>query len=946
MTKFNFYVLPLSADVLEFITGYLKEKYNFKNLEKVSIIFGGKRPSIVLKKYLSEYIQHPFLPPKIFSIDEFVQYILSKKDNLTIAAELDIVYLIYELLKDKPVFKTKFKNFIKFIPWGYEILHFIDELWLEDIKPEELQNIQLQAEIGFNIPVHINELLKVLKFLTENLQQKLLANKLTTRGFLYNLAVKSSEGLNLTEFSELVFVTPFYLHTTEFKIISNIIESNNVTIIFQGDKKEFKQLEILSRKFNIDISTKLTTNDDNKKIYFYSSFDKISEMNFVYNILNKIPTEEIEKTLVVLPDDKSAVLLPNFLPDKIKDFNLVCGYPFKHSLIYSIFYSIFNTQINKKKKGYYSKDYLDVIKNPVVKKIILTRNISIETVTSIVNSIEKILLGEIPIENISRSAFVDIKKIQNCKELYYHLQKNLPEQLPVKVIKEILHDLHLLLFKQWEKITNIHQLCRSVKTLLDRILKNINETEVHQFEIEIINKLYDYIDNLATATFSKLKFKPAEVYKFILEEFDKLKIPLYGSPLKGLQILGFYETRNLNFKNVIILDANEGILPYLSIRSSFIPRQIMINFGIDRIEIEEEIQRYYFKRLISQAENIHIIYIESNEKEKSRFVEQLIWQQQIRQNKVEIENIYQGYQKVSLIPQKFQIKKSEDVIEHLNTIEYSATMLDTYLQCPLKFYYSYVLSLQEQEFIDEPEGKDIGKFVHELLEITFKEFLGKKPLLDGNFRQKFFEMFNYKFNNELEKQFISESFLLKQVMEHFFNIFIDYEQQRIDKHKVECILKLEDWFFDTMTFDGKSLKFKYKIDRIDKLENGTLLVIDYKTGSLETPVKNLKLDTYTREVIKQKIKSFQLPLYVYIVNKKFSPPDSNAMLYSIKNPDESKLLFSENVEQIKKEQFWDEIMSALRYIILDEILNPEVTFYADDSNSRICDQCSFKYLCR
>jgi len=36
--------------------------------------------------------------------------------------------------------------------------------------------------------------------------------------------------------------------------------------------------------------------------------------------------------------------------------------------------------------------------------------------------------------------------------------------------------------------------------------------------------------------------------------------PFEGTPVKGLQVLGFLETRNLRFDRVFILDANEEVL--------------------------------------------------------------------------------------------------------------------------------------------------------------------------------------------------------------------------------------------------------------------------------------------------------------------------------------------------------------------------------------------------
>ena len=39
------------------------------------------------------------------------------------------------------------------------------------------------------------------------------------------------------------------------------------------------------------------------------------------------------------------------------------------------------------------------------------------------------------------------------------------------------------------------------------------------------------------------------------------RIPFYGEPLQGLQVMGMLETRTLDFETVIMLSVNEGTLP-------------------------------------------------------------------------------------------------------------------------------------------------------------------------------------------------------------------------------------------------------------------------------------------------------------------------------------------------------------------------------------------------
>ncbi len=87
------------------------------------------------------------------------------------------------------------------------------------------------------------------------------------------------------------------------------------------------------------------------------------------------------------------------------------------------------------------------------------------------------------------------------------------------------------------------------------------------------------------------------------------------------------ETRNLDFKNIILLSANEGILPKTSDLESFIPFDIRHDNNLPLPKEQIDIFTYHFYRLLQRAENITILYNTDSDKmgsgEKSRFILQL-----------------------------------------------------------------------------------------------------------------------------------------------------------------------------------------------------------------------------------------------------------------------------------------------------------------------------------
>ena len=88
--------------------------------------------------------------------------------------------------------------------------------------------------------------------------------------------------------------------------------------------------------------------------------------------------------------------------------------------------------------------------------------------------------------------------------------------------------------------------------------------------------------------------------------------------------MGFLETRTLDFKNVIVLSANEGKLPAQRNMNSYIPYAIRKVFGLPTFEEQDAIYAYHFKRLLQRAQNIHFTYdaevSQDSTGERSRFI--------------------------------------------------------------------------------------------------------------------------------------------------------------------------------------------------------------------------------------------------------------------------------------------------------------------------------------
>ncbi|MFA6383782.1 MAG: PD-(D/E)XK nuclease family protein [Candidatus Omnitrophota bacterium] len=938
----------LSDNLIQKLADLLVKEYLTKDgdISKLAFVFGGKRPGLFLKKELSSRMSKGYFPPAVFSIDEYVDYTLQRSGAYLRLNDLEACFLMYRLVKlHTPGILKRREGFAQFLPWAREILKFIDHLDLEDIGAESIKDIQLNAQIGYDVPVDINQLLAHILLLREEYHRELTKKNALSRGLSYLLASRI-DAPDLGDFDKVFFCNFFYLHKSEERLIQNAVKSDKAVLIFQGGR-EWPVLDQLAQRtgWQIDASPERAPS---YKLSIRAGFDLHSQVCLVRDIVKDIA--EPKESVIVLPDANSLIPLVSEVSSLIEDFNVSLGYPLTRSPLYSLFECVARAQQTKKGGLYYAKDYLRALSHPLVKNLRLANNDP--SVTRILaHKIEEIITGKEETD-FGGSLFVDPHRIENSHDVYdlaLAKMKHMDVQVSAEELKNVLKELHQYLFFAWEEMGTFGDFARALEYLL-RVLLEKSFLSNYPLNLKIVSRVMALREEFACASFSKELFKQEELFKVFINNLENEMVNFSGSPLKGLQILGLLETRSLNFKNVVVMDTNENKLPALKITQPLIPREIMVRLGIDQLEQEEEIQRYQFRRLISSAERVYLVYQEDARNERSRFIEELLWEREKAQMKLGVLSVTRGLFSIDTRPRKVSVKKKGHELELLSAMTYSASGVNAYLTCPLQFYYRYVLGLEEKDdILDEPEARDIGTFIHELLETTFSRFLHKRPVIDKAFEKYFFDELNEQFGRKLEKRMKSDSFLLKEILDLRMKDFLANERGR----PVIQLLGLEQKMEGVIRFGmDKEYKFQARVDRIDRLADGTVVVIDYKTGDVKhiIPKNGIDFDSvqFNRQWIRDNIRSFQLPLYLHFLDERFPGDRTNACLYNIREAGARDGL----VNLLKTEQdFGDKDRLMLEYMnalgsIIAEILDPGVDFAPDDSNERACGYCPFGALCK
>jgi len=933
---------PFTKPFLDNLADYIEKNYiqPKKDLSRLAIVFGGKRPALFLKKELGRRLHGAFYPPQFFTIDEFMAYIVRQKETFKPIEDLDTCYLLYQLAqKHTPQILKGRETFAQFLPWTREVLAFIDQLDLENVDDKRLKNIEANAEIGYPVPDDINRLLENIVILRGAYHQALEKEKTYSRGLQYLRAAEVITDVELKEFDQILFCNFFYFNKSEEKVAQNLYERNQATFIFQGDERKWPVLSRIAKVLAVKIEEAEEPPTPKFDLKLYCGFDAHTQVGLVREILKNIKSQtpgSLDKTVIVLPNSDNIIPLISEITPLVEDFNISMGYPLRRSSLYTLFEYIFQAQLSRKNHRYYAKDYLKVISHPFIKNLRLVplENPSLtgSAVTRIlVHKIEEILIGKEE-SSISGSLFFELEDMETLDELYMYTSEMLNRvglSTSRQDLQKLLEEIHELVFGQWEHLQNFQDFAQALEKLLDVL---VDKSFMHHFplNLNIATKMYAIKDELAQAAFKEEKFPQEDMFRIFEGKVSREMVSFIGSPLKGLQILGLFETRSLNFENVIVCDVNEGTLPHLQVYEPLIPREVMISLNLDRLELEEEIQRYQFMRLISSAKNVHLVYQESKDKERSRFVEELIWEEEKKQKAIKAVPVTQASFEVKVSSSKHSVKKTPEMIEVLKKHRYSASSINTYLKNPMEFYYRYVLCIEEEDdLLDEPEARHVGTFVHELLEHCFRTFLNKKPEVNASFRKYFQNSFEKKFADTFGRSMKSDSFLLKSVLQERLNRFLDNEEFNPER-QVEKIMYLENRFEDIISLPVGDIKFTFIVDRIDKLKDGTVMILDYKTGGIDqmpASVEKLAGLKLSREVIRDQIKSFQMPLYFYYLDKQFQNQPINAGLYNLRTL-EIKKFVSGGMNLEARESVNSFYLQALNFVV-SEILNPQIPFLED-----------------
>ena len=938
------------------------------DLSRTVLVFPNKRANLFFNEYLAEESDQPIWSPAAMSISDLLQ-------KLSVQKAGDPIRLVCELYK---VFKEEIESretLDDFYFWGELLISDFDDVDknmvdadklfsnLQDLKnlmddyeflDEEQEEAIRQFFQNFSIErrTELKEkfisLWDKLGIIYHRYRENLAELGIAYEGMLYRNVIEQLDTDRL-KYDKYVFVGFNVLNKVEKEFFQKLQKAGKAMFYWDYDLFYTQRIskheagEFIKRNL-IDFPNELPESYFDifrkpKKIRYISASTENAQARFLPEWVKATQTHTTQivsekENAIVLCNE--ALLLPvlHSIPQDVQNVNITMGFPLAQTPVYSFINAAMELQTNgyRPDTGRFTYEAVSkILKHPY------TRQLS-DHATRLERELTKTnRFYPLPSE-LKKDDFLTIlfTPQSNIRELCDYL---------LRLIKSI----SILYRKEGE---------------YDDIFNQLYRESIFQSHLKI-NRLYSLIES------GELSVRTDTLKRLITKVLTASNIPFHGEPAIGLQIMGVLETRNLDFRNLIMLSLNEGQLPKAGGESSFIPYNLRKAFGMTTIEHKNAVYAYYFYRLIQRAENITLLYNTSsdglNRGEESRFMLQLLVEGP--------HEITREYLEAGQSPQntlEIQIEKTPEILRRLyraydtaqpESVILSPSALNTYLDCRLRFYYRYVAGLKTSDEVSaEIDSALFGTIFHlsaqlaytdltangkmiqrEDLERLLRDEIKLQSYVDQAFKQELFKV-----APEEKPEYNGVQLINSKVIVSYLKQLLRNDLQYTPFEMVAMEKKVSEKITIQTALGPLTLRLGGTIDRMDAKE-GTLRIVDYKTGGSPKIPANIEQLFTPSETRPNYI--FQTFLYAAIMSRKQPLMVAPALLYIHRAASESYSPVIEMGEPRKPKIpvnnfafFEDEFRERLQ-ALLEEIFDEKEPFTQTEDIKK-CAYCDFKAICK
>ena len=907
------------------IAAVIKDNYSDK-LSDTVVILPNKRAKVFLIEAIKGQLSQTAFSPEIVSIEDFIQ-------NISGVRSIDSIEQLFEFyevyLSITP--SSQRQSFELFANWAKTLLQDFNEIdrylldpshvlsYLKDI--EDIKKWGIEVENKTQLLENYIDFWKLLPNYYQSLYDHLLAKGIGYQGLIYREAVKNlNHFINTVHKKQFIFAGFNALNAAEEKIVQELLAVGQAKIYWDADQTflndPYHDAGLFLRRFKQNWKYYKThpfewiVNDFSatKNIHVIGTPKSIGQAKIAGSILEQTilehPEKALDKVAVVLGEESLLVPLLYSLPASTGALNITMGYSAKNNpaqILVAKLFKMHTNSLSRNNKGYvfYYKEVLDVLTHPLVEPYAEAREL-------------------VQLINVNNYTFITYQKLLDLN----------PKP----------SELFLLLFKKWE--TGAVPVLETIINLLQTLKNNLsNDNEEEKITKAFVFAIFKVINKLITY-YSKHQHidKIETLYAIYKQVIDVAEVSFEGEPLNGLQIMGVLESRVLDFDTVIVTSMNEGKFPAGKSSNSFIPYDVKRELGLPTFKEKDAIYTYHFYHLLQRATTVYLLYNTESEGldagEKSRFITQLDVERQPNHNLTH--EIYNAVlPDTAYIP--MEVPKSSAVMSRLKEIAeqgFSPSALTKYIRNPIDFYFQKILRIREVEEVEESIALNtLGTIIHETLKTLYEPFIGR--LISELDLQQCFKLVD----DEVLKQFKlvykegeikkGRNLLAFEVAKRNVSNFLKVELENIKAGDEIQIIALEQTY--ERLLEHPKLPFpvliKGNVDRIEK-RNGTIRIIDYKTGKVEKATVTLRSwEDLTIDIKNEKI--IQVLAYAFMFEKEAKGAPIEAGIISFKNLKEGFLPFNFKSGKEETKNIEEEILTNyLEQIVLliTEILDETIPF--------------------
>ena len=933
------------------------------NLARTAVVFPNKRAALFFNEYLAKEAGKPIWSPAYITISELFR----SMSTLEVADPIKLVCELYKVYRQTTNSEESLDNFYF---WGELLISDFDDADKNLARTKDLfSNLKelksLMGDLSYmdkeqeeaiqqffhNFSIERRTVLKerfislwdVLGDIYNRFKENLKQQGIAYEGMLYREVMETFQTDGLP-YDTYVFVGFNVLNKVERQLFKALKDADMALFYWDYDEfylnKPHHEAGVFIKQNLKEFPSPLDAScfnrlDSPKEIHYVASPTENAQARYLPQWIRKNLTESEKETAVVLCNESLLQPVLHSLPEDVKHVNITMGFPLSQTPVYSFVLALLELQINgfnPKNGRFLFEQVIAVLKHPYTRQQ-----------TTEAEALEKSLTQD--------NRFYPLPSELKKDEFLSHLFTPVSGILPLTdYLLEALQQVAVIYRKDKEKE---------------------QDEALNQLYRESLFKAYTTFGRIRTLMEEGiLNIQPHTFRKLLVRILSTLNIPFHGEPAIGLQVMGVLETRNLDFRHLILLSTNEGQLPKNGGDSSFIPYNLRKAFGMTTIEHKIAVYAYYFYRLLQRAEKVTLMYNNSsdglNRGEWSRFMLQFLieWKHPILLQTLQAKQSPQGSTAITLpkTPEVMQKMWHRFSLEANKDALLSPSALNCYLDCTLRFYFKYVARLKAPEEVNaDIDSATFGSIFHLAAENIYKdlsahgkvinketiETLLKHPLklesyVDNAFKELFFHIPQEEKSEYNGTQLINSEVIvryLRQLLKHDY-AYAPFTFEASEKDVFEEV--------SIHTPNGDlTTRIGGVIDRMDS-KDGILRIVDYKTGG--SADKSQSIDSLFMRDKNRSGYIFQTFLYASIMSRLSQQRIAPALLYIHRAAADDyspiiRIKEDKEVEEVLDFSIYEGKFREKLQELLEEIFHPDIPFTQTDVEEK-CTYCDFKAMCR